>query len=236
MVAVSMAQGLRCGSCHRLYVYLDARQGTRSWAVKGAGEVADRLSWQLQTAQKHLRHLADVGIVALDPEPVRAWGNTVVRLRHAPARARFADLRPLAGVWEPEPERRWRQPARSREELDRLRSPDAWRDAPAAPVEDVRTHSATRQPEREPEKVRRASPAGAPHQPEPLDAWRDAPSVPGSKRSKDCLSGAPRSTSAAVAVLDALGPVVVVCAECDAPADGVPSPDGTPMCTTHEPF
>lgn len=129
MVAASVTSGLRCGDCHRLYAYLDRRQGGRAWAVKGAGEVAKGLSWQSRTAKKHLRHLADVGLIELDPEPAPAWGNTLVRVVHAPARRRYADPRSQPGVWEPEPDARWRKPAKTAAEIERLRA-NGWRSAP----------------------------------------------------------------------------------------------------------
>lgn len=272
MVAVSVTGGLRCGDCHRLYAYLDRRQGkSSSWAVKGAADVADNLVWQRRTAKTHLRHLADVGIIELDPEPSRGWGNTFVRVAHAPARGRYADLRPLPGVWEPEAEPRWRQPPRSREELDRLRSSNAgrdapsvrqdggarssaiesanaWRDAPAERGGALGTLGATRLPE----KARRARPDGVTRLPERSNAGRDAPCVPVSKRSEGGLRGfraregndedqpAPE-VSAFARLEEAFGPSGVVetsefCADCGAPADGQPCPDGTPMCRTHDPF
>ncbi len=265
MVAASVTSGLRCGDCHRLYAYLDRRQGGRAWAVKGAGEVAKGLSWQSRTAKKHLRHLADVGLIELDPEPAPAWGNTLVRVVHAPARRRYADPRSQPGVWEPEPDARWRKPAKTAAEIERLRA-NGWRSAPtvrpdhAATPEAVferprplRTVGAARPPEAvegrrdpPPREARRATRTNS-------DGGRGAPTVPVSRyevgsragfreRGGKGLDGPASEVSAIARLEEAFGPVEVVdearalCAACGLPADGQPDPSGTPMCRTHEPF
>lgn len=221
LVAESVTASLRCGDCHRLYGYLDRRQCNRTWAVKGAGEIADHLGWQPRTAKKHLRHLADVGIIQLDPEPSPAWGNTLVRVVHQPTRGRYAEVRTLPDVWEPEAPRRWRKPPKSREELDALQS-NGWRDAPPP---DDRTGSAPRPPG----EAHRATTGGATRPLCQSNGERDAPTVP----VYEVIGGisVPDSSElSSVALLESY------CASCGAPADGQPDPDGPLRCRAHEPF
>jgi hypothetical protein len=185
MTARSVVVGLRCGDCVRIYLYLDLRQGTRvARAVRGCQEVADHLGWTLRTAKKHLRHLADAGLIVLDPEPRGAWGNTVVRIVHQPARARYARPAELPGVWEPEPPKRWRPPPSDAAELARLRA-DAERDAPRVEHPDAKRAAP---PAAEPEVARRAMRGGATRPEQQPDAERVAPSVPGSLRSEGSVS------------------------------------------------
>ncbi len=184
MVAESITAGLRCGDCLRLYTYLDRRQGNGTWAVKGVNEVADSLTWLVDTAKKHLRrHLAEVGIVVLDPEPAPTWGNTVVRVVHAPARRRYAELRHVPKIWEPEP--RWRKPPKTAEELKGLRANGGCgaptvrakeEEATAMNTEEDGMGSATTS-ER---VVRCTTSGGAPHYPEQPNGQCGAPTVPGS--------------------------------------------------------
>lgn len=207
-IARSITLGLRCGDCHRLYEHLDQRQGSRSRALKGVAEVADRLGWQHRTAQKHLRHLADVGIVELDPPPAPGWGNTWVRLVHQPARGRHAELRIVPGVWEPDVERRWRSEPKSTEDLRKLAErPDAERVAP--PVRTVLPDGTRSNAWRDappgrpnappqPEVARRATRKGASRHLGRSNAERDAPSVPNSPM-YEVLSSAGRCRCGSVA-------------------------------------
>ncbi|MDA8046507.1 MAG: hypothetical protein M0Z30_14915 [Actinomycetota bacterium] len=112
MPSRSIRRMLRCGECFRLWCFLDESQRERNAPVRGSRAVEHELGWQPRTAQKHLRHLADVGLVRLDPEPAYGggWSDTRFVVAHSPARGRHGTPRELDGVWE-KPKPRWRNPS-----------------------------------------------------------------------------------------------------------------------------
>lgn len=150
MVPRSVRRMLRCGECFRLWCLLDETQRDTNAPVRGSHRVAEEMGWQPRTAQKHLWHLFDAGLVKLEPEPTRAWGQTKLVVVHSPARSRRGPVRDVPGVWE-EPPRRWKSPpnlstlSNARRVAHRVRDfdseavgdgrspldiPDAMRDAP----------------------------------------------------------------------------------------------------------
>lgn len=89
-VPPSISQHLLCGDCHRLYALLDEVERDGGRPLRGVGAVATALGWQTDTAKRHTRHLADAGIVGLEPEPEKAWGDVRFRVLHNPARGRIS--------------------------------------------------------------------------------------------------------------------------------------------------
>ena len=163
-VPESVVTGLQCAECCRLYAYLDLRQGNGSWAVLGVRKIADGLGWQHRTTKKHLEHMAEVGLIAFDVDPKRAWSNVRISVQHNPARKRNGKLLEVPGVFTHDVPERWRSPSSERSVLDELEThrQNAERNAPTV-------------------EARRALPQGATCPLGTTDALHDAPSVPGYK-------------------------------------------------------
>lgn len=167
MVGESVIRRLVCTECLRLYCYLLSRQGTPTYRIRGMDRIARELSRQVRYIKKHALHLAEVGLIELDPEPGRSWSKTRIRVLHAPPKGWHApDLREQEGVWEWEPAQRWRPP----NNLATLKT-DAGRVAPSVPQE-----------------ARRAPASGATRLPSPTNAERDAPCVPLSPMCEEVVS------------------------------------------------
>jgi hypothetical protein len=173
MVPKSIRRHLRCGDCLRVYLFLDERQQDHDAPVRGARVVEEEMGWQPRTAQKHLRHLADAGLIKLDPKPLPGggWSDTRLIVVHNPARSRRATVRTMQRVWE-KPKARWRNPSN----LDSLTN--ARRDAPSIP--DAEPGSADDNPEHDAisddiseRSASRATNGGASR----YQTRRDAPSV-----------------------------------------------------------
>jgi hypothetical protein len=95
MVPISIICGLTCSDCFKLWSLLDSKQGSNGWPWRGVGPIAAKLGWKAQTVKTHALHLADAGLIDLDPRPERGKGWSEIRFKvaHNPARGRAGKLR-----------------------------------------------------------------------------------------------------------------------------------------------
>jgi hypothetical protein len=111
MVPESVFTRLLCGDCLRLYCMLDEQQRATGRPVRGAGPIAERLSWQTKTVRKHVRHLLAAGLVLCDPPPIdnHGWSTIKMYVLHNPARGRVVATT-MTPEWVDEPVQRWNNP------------------------------------------------------------------------------------------------------------------------------
>lgn len=89
MVPASVIFGLTCSDCLKLYCALDLRQGKDGYPWRGVTPLAKALGWKPLTVRRHAEHLAEAGLIELNPPPRPNHGWSEIRFKaHNPARGR----------------------------------------------------------------------------------------------------------------------------------------------------
>lgn len=86
MIPRSVIEGISCGTCLRIYCYLDLKSGKQGFGTRSARYIGRQLRMKPETVTKHLKDLEQAGYITIRRKGgTKAWQ---IQLDHNPARGR----------------------------------------------------------------------------------------------------------------------------------------------------